>query len=144
MHPSRYITFSFYERAAITDANTDPIKMLMNQIPIPDTWLAAPSNCFGVTPVQLAVADGLCELMIVPLLVRFTMGIEVAARDTVTELWSNACDEDELAAAVVSMTGTMVKVTTPILVVVTYVGAFDTTVTSGRYGLELDVLYALT
>lgn len=67
MHPPRYLTFSFYESDAINDAKTDPIKMLMNPIPIPDVWLAAPSNSFGVAPVPLAVADGLCELMIVTL-----------------------------------------------------------------------------
>lgn len=49
-----------------------------------------------------------------------------------------------MAAAVVSMTGTMVKVTKPTLVVVTCVGALDTTVMSGRYGLEFDDLDALT
>lgn len=72
------------------------------------------------------------------------MEVEVAAIDTVTELLSNAWDEEEMAAAAVSMTGTMVKVTKPTLVVVKYVGALETTVMSGRYGLELDDLDALT
>lgn len=36
--------------------------MLVNPIPTPDIWLAAPSNDFSVA---LAVADGLCELTIV-------------------------------------------------------------------------------
>ena len=49
-----------------------------------------------------------------------------------------------MAAAVVSMTGTIVKVTTPTLVVVTCVGTFDNTVMSGRYGLKLDDLAVLT
>lgn len=50
-----------------------------------------------------------------------------------------------MAAAVVSKTGTMVKVTTPTLVVVvTCVCTFGTTVMSGRYGLKLDDLDALT
>lgn len=49
-----------------------------------------------------------------------------------------------MAAAVVSMTGTIVRVTTPTLVVVTGEGIFDTTVISGRYGLKLDDLDALT
>lgn len=85
MHPSRYLIFPFYRSAAITDANTDPIKMLMNPIPIPDIWLAAPSNGFSVAPVPLAVVDGLCELIIVTV-PYFAMEVEVAARDTVTEL----------------------------------------------------------
>lgn len=49
-----------------------------------------------------------------------------------------------MAAAVVSMTGTMVKVTTPTLVVVACVGTFGTTVMSGRYGLKLEDFDALT
>lgn len=49
MHLSRLVNiffffsfFSFYKSAAITDANIDPIKMLMDPMPIPDIWLAAP------------------------------------------------------------------------------------------------------
>lgn len=42
------------------------------------------------------------------------------------------------------MTGTIVKVTTPTLVVVIGVVALDTTVMSGRYGLKLDDWDALT
>lgn len=34
--------FHFYKSAAMTDANIDPIKMLMDPMPIPDIWLAAP------------------------------------------------------------------------------------------------------
>lgn len=49
-----------------------------------------------------------------------------------------------MAAAVVSITGTIVKVTKPTLVVVTLVGALGNTVMSGRYGLRLDDLDALT
>lgn len=47
----------------MTEANIDPIKMLMDPMPIPDIWLAAPSYVFSGTPVPLAVAESLCELM---------------------------------------------------------------------------------
>lgn len=59
--------------------------MLMYPMPIPDVWLAAPSNGLSGAPVPLAVADGLCVLKIVE--VPFTLGVaEVAARGIVPEL----------------------------------------------------------